>query len=329
MAERSSHFGIFEYSYPPATLLEKVVVNQWNTKRPNVVFSLIGGHFSFGKSSLQLLTHFRRGLYESAAKVKGWIVTDGFNSGCISEVGRARQLYSTAHNDNVEIIALANFEELYPPLKKRLLNDQDKEIIISPFHTNSDGDDSDTSEMELDNGSTQQILESNHSKYLLIRTPGGAESMSAYKHDMLMAMGAMTHVKGHRLPVIGVVFGGKLDQLNEIKSMLLSSYPIILLAHTGGVCDFIRFGIEFLKSMGAIDDTKINSEDEHQRVLIAMEQIDDQKTQEFLAEANLKSDNINQTRQLTQVLQLILCQQDLIHIFYHDTNDHMEDSFFR
>ena len=90
---------------------------------------------------------------------------------------------------------------------------------------------------------------------------------------MLMAMGAMTHVKGHRLPVIGVVFGGKLDQLNEIKSMLLSSYPIVLLAHTGGVCDFIRCGIEFLKSMRAIDDTKINSENEHQRVLIAMEQI--------------------------------------------------------
>ena len=126
----------------------------------------------------QLLTHFRRGLYESAAKVKGWIVTDGFNSGCISEVGRARKLYSTAHNGNVEIIALANFEELYPPLKKRLLNGQDKEIIISPFHTNSDGNDSDTSAMiELDNGSSHRILESNHSKYLLIRAPGGAESM--------------------------------------------------------------------------------------------------------------------------------------------------------
>ena len=322
MAERSSHFGIFEYTKKPDSLLKSVLINEWNMKRPKVVFSLIGGKFTLGQSSVQLLTHFRRGLYESAAKVKGWIVTDGYNGGCITEVGRARQLYSTAHNDNVEIIALANFKQLYPKLRQRLLSDRDKEIIISPLHTDKSG-------KEKVGLSEDEVLESNHSKYLLIEAPDEDGSMKLYKHSMLMAISNLTSESSQeKLPVLGVVFGGDLSRLDEIKSMVLSSHPIILIAHTGGVCDFIRLGIEFLKSMGAIDDTKINSEDEHQRVLIAMESIDDQKTQEFLEEANLKSDNINQTRHLTQVLQLILCQQDLIHVFYHDINVPMENAFF-
>ena len=39
----------------------------------------------------------------------------------------------------------------------------------------------------------------------------------------------------------------------------------VWLVKTGGACDFIRFGIEFLKEMGAVDETKFDCEIEHQQ----------------------------------------------------------------
>ena len=47
----------------------------------------------------KLLAEFRRGIYESAAKTDGWILTDGTNNECNKEVGKARQLYNAAFHD--------------------------------------------------------------------------------------------------------------------------------------------------------------------------------------------------------------------------------------
>lgn len=41
--------------------------------------------------------------------------------------------------------------------------------------------------------------------------------------------------------------------------------PHLRIVQTGGACDFIRFGIEFLKEMGAVDETKFDCEIEHQQ----------------------------------------------------------------
>lgn len=87
----------------------------------------------------------------------GWILTDGINTGCIREIGLARQLYGTAYHDEVEIIALANYNSLYPGLRKRLEVDHEKEIIISPFHTDVDVPET-------------QVLESNHRKVSVVHT---------------------------------------------------------------------------------------------------------------------------------------------------------------
>ena len=81
--------------------------------------------------------------------------------------------------------------------------------------------------------------------------------------------------------------------------------------------------------MGAIDEGKINDNVEHQRVMQAMKRLDDQKTQEFLNAANMRSQNSIHTRELTQILQIILCQQDLIHVFYHDRDNPLEFYLFR
>ena len=61
----------------------------------------------------------------------------------------------------------------------------------------------------------------------------------------------------------------------------------------------------------------------------AMKSFDDQKTHEFLSAANLKTKNLKETKEFTKILQIILCQQDLIHIFYADKNNRMEDIIFK
>ena len=60
-----------------------------------------------------------------------------------------------------------------------------------------------------------------------------------------------------------------------------------------------------------------------------MKSFDDQKTHEFLSAANLKTKNLKETKEFTKILQIILCQQDLIHIFYADKNNRMEDIIFK
>ena len=59
----------------------------------------------------KLLAEFRRGIYESAAKTDGWILTDGTNNECNKEVGKARQLYNAAFHDEgpVPFISLLRF----------------------------------------------------------------------------------------------------------------------------------------------------------------------------------------------------------------------------
>lgn len=47
-----------------------------------------------------------------------------------------------------------------------------------------------------------------------------------------------------------MVFAGKLGTLLAVKDMLSESVPVVLVAESGGVADFIRFGVEFLKETG-------------------------------------------------------------------------------
>ena len=76
------------------------------------------------------------------------------------------------------------------------------------------------------------------SKYLLIKTAesNSKSGMATFKHDLIMATQELSQG-------IGVVFGGDLSHLIEVKRMLLNSIPIILIAGSGGICDFIRFGL--------------------------------------------------------------------------------------
>lgn len=93
--------------------------------------------------------------------------------------------------------------------------------------------------------------------------------------------------------------------------------------------DFIRHGIEFLKEEGARDESVINSDSEHARVLSAIVKIDTQKVQEWLHLVKIKTKNSDETRIWKENLQLILCQQDLINVYYHNSNESLEKSILR
>ena len=42
--------------------------------------------------------------------------------------------------------------------------------------------------------------------------------------------------------------------------MLIERIPTVVIAESGGVADFIKYGIEFLKDEGARDETIVNSD---------------------------------------------------------------------
>ena len=65
-----------------------------------------------------------------------------------------------------------------------------------------------------------------------------------------------------------MVLNGRLGSLLVIKKMLLERIPIVVIAYSGGVADFIRYGVELLKEHGARDETVINSDIEHARVQV-------------------------------------------------------------
>lgn len=73
---------------------------------------------------------------------------------------------------------------------------------------------------------------------MLIKTAesNSKSGMATFKHDLIMATQELSQG-------IGIVFGGDLSHLIEVKRMLLNSVPIILIAGSGGICDFIRFGL--------------------------------------------------------------------------------------
>ena len=85
-----------------------------------------------------------------------------------------------------------------------------------------------------------------------------------------------------RVQTVGVIFNGRLGSLLAVKEMLIKRIPIVLIAESGGVADFIKYGIEFLKEEGARDESVTNSDSEHLNVLLAIHKIDTQKVQEWL-----------------------------------------------
>ena len=67
---------------------------------------------------------------------------------------------------------------------------------------------------------------------------------------------------------MGVVLNGRLGSLLAVKEMLIERIPVVVIANSGGVADFIRHGIELLKEHGARDETVTNSDVEHARVQV-------------------------------------------------------------
>ena len=84
-----------------------------------------------------------------------------------------------------------------------------------------------------------------------------------------------------------------------------------------------------MKEEGARDESVINSDSEHARVLSAIVKIDTQKVQEWLHLVKIKTKNSDETRIWKENLQLILCQQDLINVYYHNSNESLEKSILR
>ena len=99
--------------------------------------------------------------------------------------------------------------------------------------------------------------------------------------------------------------------------MVSDSVPVVLVAESGGVADFIRYGIEFLHEQGARDESVLNSEYEYGLVLAALEKIDSQKVVEWLHKTDIRTKNSDETRIWEDNLQIILSQQDLIDVFYY------------
>ena len=71
-----------------------------------------------------------------------------------------------------------------------------------------------------------------------------------------------------RVQTVGVVLNGRLGSLLAVKEMLIERIPVVVIANSGGVADFIRHGIELLKEHGARDETVTNSDVEHARVQV-------------------------------------------------------------
>ena len=67
---------------------------------------------------------------------------------------------------------------------------------------------------------------------------------------------------------MAVVLNGRLGSLLAVKEMLIERVPVVVIANSGGVADFIRYGVELLKEDGARDETVINSDIEHARVQV-------------------------------------------------------------
>ena len=71
-----------------------------------------------------------------------------------------------------------------------------------------------------------------------------------------------------RVQTVAVVLNGRLGSLLAVKEMLIERVPVVVIANSGGVADFIRYGVELLKEDGARDETVINSDIEHARVQV-------------------------------------------------------------
>jgi hypothetical protein len=103
--------------------------------------------------------------------------------------------------------------------------------------------------------------------------------------------------------------------------MVSNSTPVVLVADSGGVADFVRFGIEFLHEQGARDENVLYSDKEYELVLQALEKIDSQKIVEWLHKTEIRTKNSDETKIWEQNLLLILSQQDLIEVFYHKNKE--------
>ena len=64
----------------------------------------------------------------------------------------------------------------------------------------------------------------------------------------------------------GVSYGGD--------PRLFERIPVVVIANSGGVADFIRHGIDLLKEHGARDETVINCDFEHARVQVLLFRMD-------------------------------------------------------
>lgn len=101
--------------------------------------------------------------------------------------------------------------------------------------------------------------------------------------------------------------------------MVIESISVVLIADSGGVADFIRFGIEFLHKQGARDESVVNSESEHARVMNALEKIDSKMVVDLLQKSDIKTKNSDEIRLWEDTLLIILSQQDYINVFYYTT----------
>lgn len=313
-SQQFAHFALLDQNSKMSRVYNELLLKHWSIPRPTLLISVTGSAHMIKGIQGSLLDAFRRGLYESAAHTGAWIVSGGLNVGVMKEVGKARRQYSSAYSDSVPVIGIMNMNEIQGKQQLDIDLRSYKPIEVNRSKTVQ-------TEKGQDLGNA---LDPNHKFMLAVDGEDKGEKLDSWStFEFRRAFGTYINAEGggpgsKNVQTVSVVFNGKIGTLLAVKEMLCESIPCVIVAGSGGVADLIRLGIEFLVEKGARDESVLNSELEMNEVYRALEKIDSQKVHEWLRKIDIKTKDSEETRQWEENLQIVLSQQDLIEVFYHN-----------
>ncbi|KAL8563213.1 hypothetical protein ACOMHN_053960 [Nucella lapillus] len=232
-------------------MMRKLLMDQWNMERPNLLISVTGGAKNF-QMRLRLKDAFRRGLMKAALSTGAWIVTGGTNTGVMKHVGEAVRDYGLTAEGRVICIGITPWGCV-----------QSREVLECQGQTKPRGKWPAEYQIMDKQAHKQSFLDPNHSHFILV--DNGTQRKFAteieFRANLEKEISKMTANVGGGdavpVPVCLLVLEGGPGTLETVMKSIEKKTPAIVIKGSGKCADLLAYAAQ------NATEVKVPSTDRH------------------------------------------------------------------
>ncbi|XP_037547333.1 transient receptor potential cation channel subfamily M member 4 [Nematolebias whitei] len=238
-SKRHSYFLRLSWDSSPS-MVYTMMTTHWNLPAPNLVVSVVGGE-SRTKVKTWVREVLRKGLVKASQRAAAWILTAGLREGVGRCVGEAVRDHATAaSSDSINrVVALGVASWGLVHNREQLVNP--KGCFPAKYYVQNSSRDS----CSLDNNYQAFLLVDDGS----VGRRGGETTFRAKLEDFISHQRTGIWGSGSiDIPVLCMLISGETSMLERVDVSLKNSIPLLVLAGSGGIADFLSDLLENLSS---------------------------------------------------------------------------------